>query len=38
VDQRHDRTREEYWLWFIGEAATAADAGDDGTEGVFALN
>jgi len=33
VGQRHDRTREQYWLRFIGQAATAADAGDDGTEG-----
>ena len=26
VGQRHDRTREQYWLRFIGEAATAAGA------------
>ena len=33
VGQRHDRTREQYWLAvFIGQAATA------GAEGVFALN
>jgi len=33
VGQRHDRTREQYWLWFIGEVAAAADAGEG-----FALN
>ena len=38
VGQRHDRTREQYWLRFIGKVAAAADAGDDSTEGVFALS
>jgi hypothetical protein len=33
VGQRHDRTREQYWLWFIGQAATEVDVGEG-----FALN
>jgi hypothetical protein len=33
VGRRHDRTREQYWLRFIGEVAE-----EDGAEEVFALN
>jgi hypothetical protein len=33
VGQRHDRTREQYWLRFIGQAAEKAEVGE-----VFTLN
>ena len=34
VGQRHDRTRGQYWLRFIGEVATEMDVGEE----AFALN